>query len=463
MSARLLIIGLDGADGRTLDRGSRDGTLPNLTALRARGCTSALTSMLGATDDALWASFQYGTDIGQHGRYSYMVPTRAGELGYAVMQEVDRAAFWDGLSERGLRVAVVDVPKCRLPRSLNGIHLVDWLTHGRYFHPPRSYPDTLVDDIVARFGAAPPSRCDYAQPSPLVDEDVRTVRDNLLRSVGQKRAAGLHVLASEPWDLFIIGFKEAHCASHLLWEFVDPHHPDHDADRVERVGNPVLDILRQLDASVGELVAAAGPDAEVVIFSTTDYVPNGSAMHMMPNIADRLNDYVGRSFGERVRSALRRLRGQDGSPPACRSVVYTDNAGALLVPRRSDENALRYARRLDLIAALAFELVDVDDGLPVASAITRPAFEQDGERAANLPHLLLHFRAGICPRAVASARLGRIEAPLPGHMRTGNHESGGFVLAVGQAATGALAEVKTMSDFGRFAERVLDERVIGTG
>jgi hypothetical protein len=30
MSAGLLIIGLDGADGRTLDRASRDGTLPNL-------------------------------------------------------------------------------------------------------------------------------------------------------------------------------------------------------------------------------------------------------------------------------------------------------------------------------------------------------------------------------------------------------------------------------------------------
>ena len=37
MTARLLMIGLDGADGRLLDRHSADGSLPHLAALRARG------------------------------------------------------------------------------------------------------------------------------------------------------------------------------------------------------------------------------------------------------------------------------------------------------------------------------------------------------------------------------------------------------------------------------------------
>jgi hypothetical protein len=104
---------------------------------------------------------------------------------------------------------------------------------------------------------------------------------------------------------------------------------------------------------------------------------------------------------------------------------------------------------------LARELVDVDDGLPVVSAVTRPAFEHAGERAASLPHLLLHFRQNICSRAVTSARLGRIEEPRPENIRSGNHEAGGFAFAIGPDAGDAMAQIKSMRDFASLAARVL--------
>jgi hypothetical protein len=451
MPARLLITALDGADGCTLDRGSRDGTLPNLAALRARGRAWALSSAHGATDDALWASFQYGVDVGEHGRYTYRLPEQPG---FAIMRELDRETFWDGLSRQELRVAVLDVPKCRPPRPLNGIHLVDWLVHGRYFESPLSHPETLANDILARFGAAPSSRCDF-QPSVLSDDEVRAVCDNLCRAVGQKRAAGLHYLLGEPWDLFIIGFKEAHCGCHMFWEFTDPKHAKHDVSRVARLGNPVLDILKAQDAAIGDLVAAAGPEANVVVFSTSDFAPNGSILHLMPEIVERVNRYMTPRAGERIESGLRRLLRRGALLPPCESVFYSDNAGALRVHHRRIDTARLHARRLDLIATLARELVDVDDGLPVVSAVTRPAYEHAGVSAARLPHLLLHFRSNICPRAVTSARLGRIEAPPPGNIRSGNHKAGGFAFAAGPAVGAAVAELRSMEDFASLAAKVL--------
>jgi hypothetical protein len=448
MSARLLIIGLDGADGRTLDRASRDGTLPNLAAMRARGHAWALSSAQGATDDALWASFQYGNDVGDHGRYGYEILT-----GFSVMEELHRETFWDKLSHCGLRVAVLDVPKCRPPRPLNGIHLADWLVHGRYFQSrPLSYPEALTDDVLARFGAAPPSQCGY-QSAVLSDDEVHVVRDNLLQAVGQKRAAGLHFLSAEPWDLLIIGFKEAHCSCHMFWDFSDSGHVKYDAERVARLGNPVLDVLKEQDAAIGDLVAAAGPNANVVVFSTTDYVPNGSILHLMPEILERVNGYIGTNAGERILLALRRLVRR--STRRVWSVFYSDNIAALRVPRGPEDTARRYAQRLDLIAALARELVDVDDGLPVVSAVTRPAFEHAGDRAASLPHLLLHFRQNICSRAVTSARLGRIEKPRPDNIRSGNHVAGGFVFAIGPAAGEARVRIESMKDFASLAAGVL--------
>jgi predicted AlkP superfamily phosphohydrolase/phosphomutase len=128
MSARMIMLCLDGADGRMLDQYSADGSLPNLSALRARGSARPLSAPLGSTDDALWASFQYTRELGEHGRYSYLMPQTDSRLAMAHETE-QQPTFWDELSDQGLRVAILDVPKCRAPWPLNGIQILDWLTH----------------------------------------------------------------------------------------------------------------------------------------------------------------------------------------------------------------------------------------------------------------------------------------------------------------------------------------------
>jgi hypothetical protein len=453
MSARLLMIALDGADGRILDRASQDGFLPNLTALRSRGRAWALSSARGATDDALWASFQYGADVGEHGRYSYRLKGSSGQPEPAVMRELTRELFWDAFSAQQKRVAVLDVPKCRLPRPINGIHLLDWLVHGRYNPSPRSYPETLAAEIVSRFGEAPPSRCAY-HPPVLSDDEIRAVRDNLLRSVDQKRRAGLHYLASEPWDLFIIGFKEAHCSCHMLWEFADATHAKHDGGRVARLGNPILDVLKAQDAAVGELIAAAGAGADIVVFSTTNYVPNGTILHLMPQIVQRVNSYIADRAGRTIHRAFRRLLGRNDPEPACELLFNTDNNAGLRVAG----HALRDVRLLDLIANLLGELVDIDTRKPVISAVTRPSFEHKGTRAHTLPDLLPHFSINLCPRAVTSPRLGLIEAPAPDNIRSGNHEAGGFAFAAGPSAAAAAAQVRSLEHFASLAAKILGDR-----
>jgi len=130
---------IDGADGGQLDRYSADGTLPGLAALRARGTAHPLTAPPGAGDDAVWASFQYGVELGELGRYHYRIPLADGRLGDADAAAAPQS-FWVALSEAGQRVAVLDIPKCGSPAPLNGLHIVDWSVHGRYFPEPRSQP-----------------------------------------------------------------------------------------------------------------------------------------------------------------------------------------------------------------------------------------------------------------------------------------------------------------------------------
>ena len=458
MTARLLMIALDSADGRLLEEWIVAGALPNLAALSARGTVKRLTAPVGTTDDGLWASFQYGIPVGEHGRYHYRIQLSTGKFGMAHIEEGDRNPFWRNLANQGLRVAVLDVPKCSTPRPLNGIHLVDWLVHGRYFHEPRSYPPSLATEVVERFGPAPPSHCGYHQEL-LSDEDVIEIVGNLRTSVAKKRAAGLCYLAAEPWDLFVIGFKEAHCAGHGLWNFVDVRHADYDPTGNVRLGGPVRTIFGDLDAAVGELVTCAGPGAEVVVFSTSDMEPNGTLDHLMPEIVNHLNRCLCERHASRITRALRKTLGNLAAAtyPCCRVLPYNDNCGALRVRHSGAyRDAAWRDRVLQEIETMLQELTDADTGKPVVTSFVRPASDHRGAKASTLPDLLIRYRTNAFPRAVVSPQLGRIEAE-PSRMRPGNHASGGLLIAAGSTVARLFDNVDSLEDFALLVNGVLDQ------
>lgn len=429
MTARVLMIALDGADARRLDRWSEDGTLPNLAALRRRGVTRRLAVTPGATDDSLWASFQYAAAERDHGRWHYRIRRADGLIVAPHTEERDRDAFWHALGRDGFRTAILDVPKCPPPKALNGLHLADWLVHGRYFGQPRSFPEGLAGDIVARFGPAPPSACGYRGRA-FDDAQVQEIVGHLSAGIAQKRAAALHYLAAEPWDLFVVGFKEGHCGCHTLWHLEDPGHPAFDGAQAERVGWPVRRLFAALDAAVGDVIAAAGPAAQVVVFTTTGIRPNGSAEHLWPGIVDRLNAVM---------------------PVRCEALPHSDNCGAL----RLAGNAGSAAREdgLARISAVLRELKDERTRALVVDSIRRPSSEPRGARTHILPDIVAVWRSGITPESVISHELGRIEAASP-RRRSGNHAGDGLaILHAGRV--GATAVVRGLSDLGPLAARAL--------
>jgi len=439
MATRLLMIGLDGADAFLLDRHSADGSLPNLARLRAKGRARRLDTPPIPSDDALWASFQYASEAGEHGRYNFCHTRPDGWISKAHWDERDHLAFWDDLSGGGMRVAIMDIPKCRNPRPINGIHLVDWLAHGRYFPKPRSQPRSLAGNIVDRFGPAPPSRCSYLQ-DPLSDRDVNGIVANLRDGIAMKRAAGLHYLASEDWDLFAIGFREGHCAGHAFFDF-DTRHPDYDRAREARLGNPMMSILREIDGAVGDLAATAGPSAEIAVFSPTGLQPNGSLDHLMPRIVEALN--------ERLSASNRQ----------CSILPFNENCAALRVARQGQTPSAKTpdAQILQMIEGLLLNLRDAETGREVVSAITRPSSELEGSRSAHLPDLLINYEGGLFPRAVVSPELGCFEGESP-MMRPGNHAGGGFVVAAGARVADAITDVRSMAQLGALPGTILDPK-----
>jgi hypothetical protein len=280
---------------------------------------------------------------------------------------------------------------------------------------------------------------------------------NLRKSVAQKRAAALHYLQSEPWDLFVVGFKEAHCAGHRYWDLADPKHGDYDPARVAALGDPIRTIFIDLDAAVGDLIKVAGPDTTIGLFSSSDMVPNGTLLHLMPELAKRLRRQLGETAAARLlRYAMKRCGTTSPIAPICDLLPGNENCGAFRVTPQggffpgTPGHDRRKAALCDQIESLLMELVDADTGLPVITEIDRPSTKYSGKRAASLPDLLARFPVNVVPRAVVSPRLGRIEAQLP-DVRAGNHAAGGFLIFTGNDLEG----VNAMHDFGPMAARVL--------
>jgi predicted AlkP superfamily phosphohydrolase/phosphomutase len=307
MTSRVLAIGLDGADSALLADYCARGVTPVLAGLCAGRTPGQLIKQTGLGDDPLWSSFATASPIEVHGRYhgpNQYVRDRGLHV-YFSERPMRTETFWSRLSARGKSVAVLDVPKCPLATELNGFQLADWLVHGRDHAKPVSAPAGLADDVIERFGTAPASPCNgyvFESSVPFHQgfdaETAGRALASLLQSLAMKRAASAHYLGARPWDLFMTVFKELHCAGHLMWDLVDSEHAEFDAARNERFDRPLETLYRQVDAAIGALVDAAGPDCRVVVFS-----PHG----MRANITatDVLGEFLRRKNSEWTRPAKR--------------------------------------------------------------------------------------------------------------------------------------------------------------
>jgi predicted AlkP superfamily phosphohydrolase/phosphomutase len=452
MSARMIMLCLDGADGRMLDRYSADGSLPNLAALRRRGSARPLSAPPGSTDDSLWASFQYLLPLAEHGRYHDQTPQKNNRLGPAHQYE-DLPIFWENLSSQGQQVAILDVPKCRAPRTLNGIQIIDWLTHGEYFFAPISFPPSLMGEVLQKFGSRQSHPCSYVE-WPGGAHECQSVVSRVSREIAIKRAAGLHYLNSRPWDLFCLGFSQLHCVNHQYWDMDDI--PSMDELRIRCY--PMFAILHAVDEAIAALIACAGASAQCIVFAPTDWQRSGSLDHLMPECVARVNSNLCRTFNSRPSFRLPFTKPRSWP---CTILPFNDNCLALRVAAAGERKLFRSASSaspaeslLDAIEEQFAELRDPDDGQKLAFCITRPSLDHEGRGARNLPDLLIKYPSGHFPNAIESASIGRIDKQSPS-WRKGNHRDGGFIFASGQGAREGLADVQEIADIGKLAQRLL--------
>jgi predicted AlkP superfamily phosphohydrolase/phosphomutase len=266
-SRRILVIGLDGASFRLLGPLAASGQMPELAGLMAAGCHGELRSTFPPLTPPAWSSFMTGKNPGKHGVVSFRRAPAGYRTGDFINANTLRArTLWDIVGETGRTVGAVNVVPSYPVKPVNGFMVSCMLTPPGakdIIYPPE-YRTLLGDDYV--ISLEPPTQLlttDATYRTQALDYIAR------LRQLRQRRLdSTLRLMRERPCDLLSIIFYEPDRIQHFFWSHLaGPGPAGVSREVVEEIAEAARIVYRELDAGIGELRRASGPDPVTFIIS----------------------------------------------------------------------------------------------------------------------------------------------------------------------------------------------------
>lgn len=303
MSARHLVIGIDGADWDVVDAIGA-ARLPTLASLRARGAWARLESVMPPATLPNWTTFLTGVDPGVHGVFDF---TR--REGYRVRFTSGAAravpTWLARLDAAGLSCAMLSFPGTYPPERLaHGIVISGWDSPVA-FEADRSFvwPPATFDALTKRFG---PLRFDEVDEFDTATGGFHeTLGRALAEKVERKTALFEHVLGERGWDVLACYFGETDTASHHLAAFFDPRSPRRPASASPHAVDGIPRVYEAIDRAIARLVERAGPGVELTLVSDHGSGPSSDRILFV----DRALEAAGllRFHPQRASSVMTRL------------------------------------------------------------------------------------------------------------------------------------------------------------
>jgi len=486
---KVLFIGLDSAEPNLIQEWVRSGDLPVLGSLQDRSAWGMIESPVGFGNGVFWPSFFTGVNPAKHGRYFCRQVTPGSYQASWFREDTDfkRDPLWAYSSREGKRVAVIDVVRAPLTKGLNGVQLVDWMTHDRT-GPPRSWPPEFADKIIARYGDD--TLGGHSDATGRGEAEYIALCDRMLERIATKTQMSCDLLRQGSWDLFMTVYADPHDIGHQCWHLHDPSHPRHDAALAKKIGDPMKRVYAALDRDIARLIEAAGPEAKVIVFTGPGMGPGYTSNFLLDQILRRLESgpssdgvtyvdtiksvyraVVPHSLRNRLRSTAERseeaMLASDRRRRKFFVVPHNENSGAIklnLVGREADGKVRPGAEADAVCGALIkdlMEIVKLDTGEPLVAEVVRVRDRYQGEHVDELPDLLVIWNRETPITAFGSPKIGEITVNYPGN-RTGDHTPRGLFLACGpEIAPGALSNQVSVMDVGATVMSWLDASLPG--
>jgi len=187
-----------------------------------------------------------GVNQGKHGLYDFVRRRPGGyQLEVTNASQIAAPTLFDIASQLGLYVVAINVPYTFPPHPVNGVMI------GGPFAPalsrdlvfPPAYFDVLKT-VAPGYFVLP----DY---DPHAADPLAAYANKLLQEVEMRERLSLHLLKTEPWDLFTVVFMATDEAQHAYWHCQNAPE-DSSAARYRHV---IRDVYRRIDQAIGAILA----------------------------------------------------------------------------------------------------------------------------------------------------------------------------------------------------------------
>jgi predicted AlkP superfamily phosphohydrolase/phosphomutase len=231
--------------------------------------------------------------------------------------------------------------------------------------------------------------------------DESTFMYDAFRAMEDREKIFFKNLETDDWDLFVAAIETTDRVSHMMWRFIDPRHPMHDAALAAKYGDSIEKIYRRADDLVGRIQARLPAGATLIVMSdhgfhsfrrglniNTWLVQNGyMVFHGQEGAKKGLADLFGRGkFWE----------GVDWS----RTRAYAVGLGQIYFNLRGREGqgivsaGTEYKALQDEIAAKLVQLTDPDTGEQVMRAVYKRDEIYQGDYIQYAPDLQVGLNDG---------------------------------------------------------------------
>ncbi len=290
---RVVIIGLDAANWRSMTPLMEAGRLPNLERLVRQGASGDLATFLPTVSPALWTTVATGKNMATHGvsvRVVSLEDGRGREISSSLSSDARKVkALWEIYTNRGLRSCFLGWWATWPAEQTNGVIVSDrFLQSGERggVHPaateqeladagllehrlPPGWKDYIraLDDRLTRFETTATGRS--YEPRQIRDlREHAAVLRNMAALDWRVARISRHMLAKpDRWDLVGIYFWYLDVVQHLFWEYWRPEGFDIPDEEREIFRDVIPRYYEFMDAVVGQLLGLLSVDTNLLIIS----------------------------------------------------------------------------------------------------------------------------------------------------------------------------------------------------
>jgi len=268
--ARVLLLGIDGADPELLDHWIDEGRLPGFAALLRQGLSGRVHVFPLASTFPAWTSVLTGAIPSDHGLLDFTrrVGYRVELQGAGSRRLPTLVAHLDGL---GKKAASVGFPATYPPEKLKrGVVISGWdspvtsVADPSFVEPPWLHRRLLAELGAGALDIEEPGADEMDLQGTSLGPRLR-LAEGLARRARRRARLGEHLLGKDRWDLFSLYFGETDTASHHLWPLHDRSSPRRAESWSECREDPLLEVYQAVDALLPHLVAAARPEAVILV------------------------------------------------------------------------------------------------------------------------------------------------------------------------------------------------------